>query len=329
MHARRAIAAAAVLSTLAAAGAAPSSDVRNATSNPPTTTNANEPAPAPAAAAQPVKGARVTPAKANRAQRPVAVRANTPANTKQAVSAPVASTSSATMTLQVQPVRVEPFTVQCTTGPANAAAPAVNVGGKPSRIANNAAKPANAPARAAQGVGTMDPQVAQGLERWMKANSPGEAHKGLEFFVGTWNARVVYSNFPGVARVNGANAEQGKVVTSWTHGNRFLRSEFTGGVGGAGFTATSTIGFNNAAGRFEGTWIDSSSTGVRASTGTSDQGGKVYTFTSTFPDPVTGATTTFKEVFTIESDRAYTHQVFEVGTNKSEHRIQEVNYTRQ
>jgi hypothetical protein len=118
------------------------------------------------------------------------------------------------------------------------------------------------------------------------------------------------------------------VVTAWAHGGRFLKSEYTGGVGGKDFTASATLGYNNATGVFEGTWMDSTSTGQRSRSGSVDSSGNVYTFMSEFPDPITGAPTKFKEVFTVFSDRHYNHEVFEVGPTGIEHRVQEVAYTR-
>lgn len=171
-----------------------------------------------------------------------------------------------------------------------------------------------------------DTNVAAGLQKWIDANRPGDNHKSLAFFVGTWDANVSYTNIPTPSHAPQANP--GRVVTSWTHGNRFLRSEFSGGAGGPGYTATGTYGFNNAAAAFEGTWMDSMSTGVRVSTGSADAGGKVFTYTSNFTDPVTGSPVTFKEVFTINAPNQYTRQVFEVGANRSEHKLQEVVFTR-
>lgn len=329
MHARRAIIGAAALATLATAGAAPSLDTRTSTSNPPVNANpagntnnqnvvtpANEQPQAPVTPKgrqgvrtqpKPTQPARVVPAKTA----PVttnAVHTNTPngANTN----------NSNVMT--VQPVVSVPAggQMQCTTNPAaHASNPSVP----------NSNVPNAAPSAPVQVPG-VDAQVAQGLERWMNVNRPSEQHEALSFFVGSWNANVVYSNLPG--SFTAGEKVGGKVVTSWTHGKRFLRSEFTGGVGGQGFTATATFGFNNAAGRFEGTWMDSTSTGVRTSTGAVDNAGKVYTFTSTFADPVRGTPTTFKEVYTLDNDNQYTVRVFEVGKNAHEHRVQEVVYTR-
>lgn len=198
---------------------------------------------------------------------------------------------------------------------------------RPTGAAVNAARP-NTGAEQANANPAMDPGVMNGLQKWADAARPGEAHKALEFFAGTWNAQVQFSNLPGGSLTNGAGVVSGKVVTTWVHGGRFLRSEYTGGVGGKDFTASATLGYNNATGVFEGTWMDSTSTGQRSRTGSVDSSGNVYTFTSEFPDAITGAPTKFKEVLTVFSDRHYIHQVFEVGPTGIEHRVQEVAYTR-
>lgn len=333
MHARRAIIGAAAFVTLASAGAAPSADTRNATSNPPANSqNANQPAntsgnvvtpatqqpPAPVSSKgrQGIRGqAKITqPARAVPVNKtPVTTNA---VHTNTGASNPSNSNSNV---MTVQPVVNVPAggQMQCTTNPgASVSNPSVVNSNVPNT--NFGAAPVQVPG--------VDAQVAQGIERWMNANRPSQQHEALSFFVGNWNAKVVYSNLPGSFTAGGTFS--GKVVTSWTHGKRFLRSEFTGGVGGEGFTATATFGFNNAAGRFEGTWMDSTSTGVRTSTGNVDANGKVYTFTSTFPDPVRATPTTFKEVFTLDNDNQYTVRVFEVGKNANEHRVQEVVYTR-
>ena len=165
------------------------------------------------------------------------------------------------------------------------------------------------------------------MQKWTDATRPGENHKTLDAFVGTWDADVKQTNFP-IGRANDTNARRGVVKTTWTHGGRFLRSEFTGGVGGPNFSATSTIGFNNATNSFEGTWIASTSNGVRVSSGQFDSNLQSFTFTSTFPDPLNGSKTTFKEVYTLNSPNQYTYELYQVAPNASERRLQEVVCTR-
>ena len=68
-----------------------------------------------------------------------------------------------------------------------------------------------------------DMQKAQ-MEAWMKASTPGDAHKKLDGMVGSWNVTVKSWMQPGAPPMEST----GSAVNAWVLGGRWMEEKFTG-----------------------------------------------------------------------------------------------------
>lgn len=126
----------------------------------------------------------------------------------------------------------------------------------------------------------MDPKM---MEAMTQAGTPGDAHKKLDGMVGTWTAKVTSRMEPGADSITMEGTSENK----WIMGGRYLEQRFSGTFMGTPFDGIGYTGYDNVKKQYWGTWMDSMSTGMMLSGGGMGSDG-TWTFTGTFPDPMTG-----------------------------------------
>lgn len=167
-----------------------------------------------------------------------------------------------------------------------------------------------------------DMQKAQ-MEAWMKASTPGDAHKKLDGMVGNWNVTVKAWMAPGAPPMEST----GTAVNSWVLGGRWMEEKFTGTFMGMPFNGIGYTGYDNIKKQYVGTWMDNMSTAVMVSSGKGSSG-NTYEFTSTMDDAMTGkpATITEKVVFT-DADH-HTMEMWAPGPDGRNYKSMEIAYSR-
>src|SRR6202171_6812903 len=83
-------------------------------------------------------------------------------------------------------------------------------------------KPANKPADKPKAAAAAAPDEKAQMEAMVKAGTPGDQHKKLEHFVGTWDAKVKMWNKPGDPPTDAAGTSDSKSVL----GGRFVEEHF-------------------------------------------------------------------------------------------------------
>lgn len=169
----------------------------------------------------------------------------------------------------------------------------------------------------------MTPQM---MEDMMKAATPGEMHAWLAKDVGTWKG--TYKNYP----APGAPPVEGPVdmtVKPMLDG-RFMECSVTMPMPGMGeFHGMGTVGYDNAQGKFQATWMDNMGTGIMYGTGELSADRKTFTVTYNFYCPVRKCQSTMREVLIRESDN---HQVMKMYgpdmVNGKEYMMMEASYDR-
>src|SRR3954454_23410252 len=96
-----------------------------------------------------------------------------------------------------------------------------------------------------------DMQKAQ-MEAWMKASTPGDAHKKLDHMVGAWNVTVKSWMAPGAPPMEST----GTAVNSWVLGGRWIEEKFPGLFMGKPFEGNGLTGLENNPKQYVGTWMD-------------------------------------------------------------------------
>jgi hypothetical protein len=177
------------------------------------------------------------------------------------------------------------------------------------------AKPAEAAAKPA-----MDPAM---MEAMMSAGTPGDAHKKLDPFVGTWDTKISMWMMPGTDPMT----HTGTSTNAWVMGGRYLEQRYKGDVMGMPFEGIGYTGYDNIKKQYWGTWMDSMSTGVMSSAGTASDG-KTFEFAATMADPMTGKDSTSTEKLTITDADHHTMEMWSPGPDGKLFKMMEIAYTR-
>lgn len=168
----------------------------------------------------------------------------------------------------------------------------------------------------------MSPEQKAQMDAMMKAATPGEAHKKLADFVGTWNAEVKMWMAPGAP----PSVSHGVSKNTLVLGGRYVQEEFKGEFMGAPFSGIGYTGYDNAAKEYVGTWMDTASTGIMTSTGSGE--GDSYNFTSIMTDPMSGKRVESTTKMKIESKNKHVMEMFDKAPDGSQVKVMEITYTR-
>lgn len=162
------------------------------------------------------------------------------------------------------------------------------------------------------------------MEMWAKLGAPGDAHKALEPFVGTWDTKVTSWMQPGAAPMSSTGTSENR----WTMGNRFIEQRFTGSFMDQPFEGLGYTGYDNIKKKYVGTWMDSMGTSIMFMTGTADPSGKTMNFTGTMEDPMTGKPMTVNEVMKVVDNNKHTFEMWSPGPDGKPFKMMEIEYTR-
>lgn len=181
---------------------------------------------------------------------------------------------------------------------------------------DHGSKPAAAPAQAP----SMDQAM---MEAMMKAGTPGDAHKKLDAFTGNWDTKITMWMMPGQPPMSSTGSSENR----WLFGGRYLEQRFKGDFMGMPFEGLGYTGYDNVKNQYWGTWMDSMSTAMMASTGSSADG-KVWNFTGAMPDPMTGKDAKVEEKITIVDADHHTMEMWTPGPDGKMFKTMEIAYSR-
>lgn len=167
-----------------------------------------------------------------------------------------------------------------------------------------------------------DMQKAQ-MEAWMKASTPGDAHKKLDHMVGTWDVKVKSWMAPGAPLMESA----GTAENSWVLGGRWVEQKFSGTFMGMPFSGIGYTGYDNIKQQYVGTWMDNMSTAMMVSMGKGGSG-NTYEFTSTMDDPMTGKPATVTEKITVADHDHHSLEMWVPGPDGKMFKTMEIAYSR-
>ena len=170
------------------------------------------------------------------------------------------------------------------------------------------------------GAPAMDPAM---MEAMMKAGMPGDAHKKLDVFVGTWDTKITMWMMPGADPMS----HNGSSTNRWIMGGRYLEQSFKGSMMGMPFDGLGYTGYDNVKKQYWGTWMDSMSTGMMTSTGSSADG-KLFRFDATMADPMTGKDAAIEETITIVDADHHTLEMWAPGPDGKKFKTMEIQYSR-
>ncbi len=167
----------------------------------------------------------------------------------------------------------------------------------------------------------MDPTM---MEAMMKAGTPGEPHKKLDVFVGTWDTQITMWMAPGMDPVKSSGTSQ----NTWMMGGRYLEQRYRGEFFGAPFEGIGYSGYDNVKKQYWGTWMDNMSTAMMLSTGAISADGKVWTYKATMADPMTGKDSSSDEKITVVDADHHTMEMWGAGPDGKNFKMMEIAYSR-
>jgi Protein of unknown function (DUF1579) len=129
------------------------------------------------------------------------------------------------------------------------------------------------------------PSQEEMMARWKASMTPGDMHKKLEIFVGSWNTEVKvwmngHNSMPAVSK--------GTARYSLIYGGRYLKQEFKGEMMGRPYAGLGYTAYDNMKKKYTGTWIDNMGTSISTMEGTLDDGETTLTLTGKMDEPMTG-----------------------------------------
>lgn len=160
------------------------------------------------------------------------------------------------------------------------------------------------------------------MEAMMKAGTPGEAHKALDVFAGSWTTKVTSWMAPGADPM----VMEGTSENKWVMGGRYLEQRFSSNFMGMPFEGLGYTGYDNVKKQYWGTWMDNMSTAMMMSTGTGD--GKSWTFKGSMPDPMTGKDAAMDEKITVLDADHHTMEMWSPGPDGKMFKSMEIAYSR-
>lgn len=166
----------------------------------------------------------------------------------------------------------------------------------------------------------MDPM----MEAWMQAAIPGEHHKQLAFFAGTWTTKSKFWMDP---TSETPQESEGKSVNELVLGGRFVKSHYTSEFMGQPFEGYGYLGYDNITKQHIGLWMDSMTTGVMMDAGQCDPTGKIFTMVGSFKEP-SGQDIKSTNKWTIIDNNTWKLEMWHAMPGMDEMKVGEIVYTR-
>lgn len=162
------------------------------------------------------------------------------------------------------------------------------------------------------------------MEKYMKAATPGPAHRRMAKMAGRWKAKVTSWMSPGAP----PTVSQGSVEYRPLLGGRYLEQKFKGDMAGQPFEGMGLEGYDNVTGERWGTWVDSMSTGTMLMKGKCSPEATTCTMSGEASDAVQGKAVTFTATTTVKDDDNFSFELSGPAPDGTVYKMMEMQYTR-
>jgi hypothetical protein len=169
------------------------------------------------------------------------------------------------------------------------------------------------------GDASMDEMMAQ----WEAMATPGEHHKYLTYFVGSWTTQD--KHWMGAPD---AKETTGKATYESMMDGRYVKSSYTSEMMGKTFTGVGFTGYDNAKNQYWNAWMDNFSTGCMMATGHALEGGKGHEMSTTMNDPTMGGDVPIRMVTKIVDKNTFVLEMYMTPPGGEEMKSMEITHTR-
>jgi len=158
----------------------------------------------------------------------------------------------------------------------------------------------------------------------MKAMTPGEHHKHLARFAGTFT----YTSKMWMAPDAPPQDSKGNAESAMVMGGRYLRDTVAGNYAGMPFEGMGVTGYDNINEEYTFVWIDNFGTGISRATGQCDGEGTTITFEGTVPYPGMPDGLPFQEVLRVVDDKTHVMEWHMPSEDGNMFKTMELTFTR-
>ena len=107
-------------------------------------------------------------------------------------------------------------------------------------------------------------------------------------------------------------------------GGRYQVANHKGTFMNMPFEGTSTVGFNNASGKFSQTWMDNMATGIMYMDGTYDEATKTISFSGECVDPMTKKPKKMRQTYAVVDKDTRKMESFDTSPDGKEYKSMEI-----
>jgi hypothetical protein len=162
------------------------------------------------------------------------------------------------------------------------------------------------------------------MKKWQEAMTPGEAHKQLGYFVGTWATETkMWMQGPDAP----PEITKGTSTMKYILGGRFVQQEMKSTMMGKPWLGIGLLGYDNFKKAYVGSWVDNTATALATMEGTANADHTVFTLNGKMDDPTTGEKDKpVQYVWRIVGKRTHIFEIFDPSIKGSSTKVVEVTY---
>jgi hypothetical protein len=162
------------------------------------------------------------------------------------------------------------------------------------------------------------------MKNWQAYMTPGDMHKMMATWDGTWNSEISLWEKPGAP----PQKSTGTAVNKMVLGGRYQETVNTGNMMGMPFEGHGTLGYDNTRKVFEETWIDNMGTGIMKMSGPWDAATKSVMLTGKAIDPMSGKEIDYKQSFSVVDNDTQLLTMYGNTPEGKEFKMMEIKYMR-
>jgi hypothetical protein len=170
-----------------------------------------------------------------------------------------------------------------------------------------------------------NPVDTEAMKRWREFATPGEHHKALGRFVGTWDVE-----FKAIAPGGPTTTTKGTSEYSWLMEGRWLQEHLRGEVMGQPYQGFGVFGWDNFKKKHVATWVDNKGTAmVHAEGAVVDPTGKVQVLYGHQDEFMTGENDKVVKLVTrMDGNDRFTFEVWDMAIGENGAAVLKLEYTR-
>ena len=168
------------------------------------------------------------------------------------------------------------------------------------------------------------PDSATMMKNWQEYMTPGDMHKMMAKWDGTWNGDITMWMYPDAPPTKTTSQAVNKMIMN----GLYQESTHTGNMMGMPYNGKGTLAYDIHEKQFINTWIDNMGSGVMITKGPWDEATKTITLTGKMMDPGMKTQIDIRETFKIIDDNNQEMSMFVKGPDGKEMQTMNIKYKR-